>query len=187
MVIGGILPPIGQGLISTFTAHTLTGTWIGYQIIGGVGRGCGLQMVIYPHSVLRIYSRTNILPQPLLAIQAALPHNKIPVGTSLAVFSQTFGGALLLSLAQTTFTSTLESSIPRLAPGVDPQTVILAGAAGVRSAVPKEAIEGVLLAYNEGIRNVFYLAAGTAGAVFFVCWGMGWKSVKKAKTVSPEA
>jgi hypothetical protein len=94
---------------------------------------------------------------------------------------------LLLSLAQTTFTSTLESSIPRLAPGVDPQTVILAGAAGVRSAVPKEAIEGVLLAYNEGIRNVFYLAAGTAGAVFFVCWGMGWKSVKKAKTVSPEA
>jgi hypothetical protein len=48
-------------------------------------------------------------------------------------------------------------------------------------------IEGVLLAYNEGIRNVFYLAAGTAGTVLIFCWGTGWKSVKKAKPVSPEA
>jgi hypothetical protein len=135
----------------------------------------------------RVNAHADILGQPLLAIQAALRHDEIPVGTSLAVFSQTFGGALFLSLAQTTFATTLEHVLPRLAPGVDPQTVINAGASDVRAVIPKNRIEGVLLAYNEGIRNVFYLAAGTAAAVFFVCWGMGWKSVKKAKTVSPEA
>ncbi|KAH8589226.1 putative MFS multidrug transporter [Bisporella sp. PMI_857] len=168
IVIAGILPPIGQGLISTFNATTPARTWIGYQIIGGIGRGFGLQM-------------------PLLAIQAALRDDQIPVGTSLAVFAQTFGGALLLSLAQTVFASTLKDALPRLAPGVNPQTVIKAGASAVRTVIPADHIEGVLLAYNEGITNVFYLAAGTAGAVFVVCWGMGWKSVKKAKKISPEA
>ncbi|RQM06095.1 hypothetical protein DH86_00002415, partial [Scytalidium sp. 3C] len=41
----GIMQAISAGLISTFTPHTSTGKWIGYQIIGGVGRGLGMQMV----------------------------------------------------------------------------------------------------------------------------------------------
>ena len=42
------LTAIGKGLISTLTPTTSTGTWIGYQILAGAGRGCGMQMVSPP-------------------------------------------------------------------------------------------------------------------------------------------
>lgn len=42
---------IGCGLISTFTIETSTGVWIGYQIIAGAGRGCGLQMVCFASKI----------------------------------------------------------------------------------------------------------------------------------------
>lgn len=44
-VTGTVLSAIGSGLMSLFTPHTSIGTWIGYQVIAGVGRGCALQMV----------------------------------------------------------------------------------------------------------------------------------------------
>lgn len=44
-VTGTVFSALGSGLMSQFTPHTSIGTWIGYQIIAGVGRGCALQMV----------------------------------------------------------------------------------------------------------------------------------------------
>jgi hypothetical protein len=44
--IGGIiLLIVGSGLISTWTISTPTVEWIWYQILGGIGRGCALQIV----------------------------------------------------------------------------------------------------------------------------------------------
>ena len=106
---------------------------------------------------------------------------------AIAIFSQTLGGALFLSLAQTIFTNGLTATLPTSAPGVDPQTVIAAGASGVRGAVTRVQLPGVLLAYNKAINEDFYLAAGASVAIFGFAWGMGWKSVKKAKVVKPEA
>jgi hypothetical protein len=36
---------IAYGLLSTLAPGTSTGKWIGYQIIAGVGRGLGVQIV----------------------------------------------------------------------------------------------------------------------------------------------
>ncbi|KAL9125225.1 MAG: hypothetical protein Q9175_008117 [Cornicularia normoerica] len=47
-IASGVLTSIGTGLISTFTPTTSTGTWIGYQILAGAGRGCGIQMASGP-------------------------------------------------------------------------------------------------------------------------------------------
>jgi hypothetical protein len=47
---GSIIMAIGNGLVSTFKAATTTGEWIGFQIVMGIGRGAGLQMV-YPPSI----------------------------------------------------------------------------------------------------------------------------------------
>lgn len=44
-IFSAVLSSVGSGLISTWTVGTNTGTWIGYQIILGVGRGAGIQMV----------------------------------------------------------------------------------------------------------------------------------------------
>ncbi|OKL57718.1 hypothetical protein UA08_07126 [Talaromyces atroroseus] len=50
-VLGTVLAAVGAGLMSTFTPSTSTATWICYQIIAGVGRGCALQMVDSSHDV----------------------------------------------------------------------------------------------------------------------------------------
>jgi hypothetical protein len=125
--------------------------------------------------------------QPIVAIQNALPEDLLAVGMSLAIFSQTFGGALFLSLAQTVFTHGLMEAIPIFAPEVSPETVINAGASAIRATVPQSSLSGVLLAYNQAISHTFYLGTGAAVATFVFCWGMGWKSVKKAHISTPEA
>ncbi len=66
-----------------------------------------------------------------------------------------------------------------LAPAVDPNTVIAAGATGFRALVPAYRIPGVLEAYAQAVDRVFYLTTGAAICSFFFAWGMGWATVKK--------
>jgi len=106
---------------------------------------------------------------------------------SLVMFSQNMGAALFVSFAQTILSTTLTHELPILAPGINVEAVIAAGASNFRDVVPKALLRGVLLAYDKAIDRVFYLAAGSAVAGFVAAWGMGWKSVKKAKVVEPEA
>lgn len=56
-VASSVLAGVGNGLLSTLAPATSAGKWIGYQIVVGAGRGCGMQMVRYPSFTL--------LPSPL--------------------------------------------------------------------------------------------------------------------------
>lgn len=123
----------------------------------------------------------------MVAIQSALPRGKIPVGMSLVIFCQTLGGSLFLSFAQTVFSNGLVITLATSAPNVDPQAVINAGASGIRGAVALAQLPGVLFPYNKATNEDFYLAAGASSVTFLAAWGMGWKSIKKAKLVTPEA
>jgi hypothetical protein len=139
-----------------------------------------------PSSLHLDYTANNDTPKPILAIQNNLSPQEIPVGMSLLMFSQNFGAALFISLAQTIFSSTLVHELPIAAPGIDVQAVINAGASSFRAVVSKALLPGVLLAYDQAISHVFYLATGAGVAAFVVCWGMGWKSVKKAEEIKVE-
>ncbi|KAH0003285.1 putative MFS transporter, partial [Aureobasidium melanogenum] len=158
----GILTAISSGLLGTLDPHTSVGKWIGYQILGGVGRGCGMQM-------------------PIIAIQNLLPKSQASVAMSLLIFSQTFGGALFLAFAQTVFNTGLSSALKKYAPEVATETVLAAGATGVKNAIPKAVLPQVLQAYSVAINHVFYLGAGAAAAATIVCLGMGMHSIKKAQ------
>jgi hypothetical protein len=57
--LSGILTSVGLGLMSTFTPQTPTAVWIGYQIITGAGRGCGLQMASHV-----LYTQIAVSLQP---------------------------------------------------------------------------------------------------------------------------
>jgi hypothetical protein len=103
---------------------------------------------------------------------------------SILVFSQTFGGAVFLAIAQLIFSHGLISGLHEYAPTVNPDIVINAGATAVRSAVSAENLPAVLEAYMVGIDRVFYLSTGAAGAVFLFSLGMGWKSIKKDKKIN---
>ena len=106
---------------------------------------------------------------------------------ALIIFAQTFGGAIFLSFAETDFSNGLTKGIRAFAPDISVEAVIAAGASAVREVVPQPELVGVLQAYNQAIRHVFYLAAGSAAATLIFCWGLGWRSVKKARAVGAEA
>ena len=119
-------------------------------------------------------------------MQNSVKPAEVPVAMSLIIFFQNIGASLFLSFAQTTFSSGLTHALPVFAPGVDVQSVIKAGASGFRDVVTPALLPGVLLAYSQAVSHVFYLTTGAILAAFIASWGMGWKSIKKAKVVAPE-
>lgn len=122
--------------MSTFTPSSHTATWAGFQVLAGLGRGMTLQ-------------------QPINAVQKTLDPANMAVGTSIVVFCQFFGGALIIALAEVDFSASLRSALKKYAPGVDANLIFDVGAAGVRGAVTGEQLPGVLKAYNQAIVNVF--------------------------------
>jgi len=46
-VASAVIVSIVAGLMFTLKPDTSTAKWIGYQILAGLGRGCGLQMVSF--------------------------------------------------------------------------------------------------------------------------------------------
>ncbi|KAF2120200.1 major facilitator superfamily transporter [Lophiotrema nucula] len=161
-VASAIIVAVGSGLMSTLTPHSGAARWIGYQLLAGIGRGCGATM-------------------PMVAVQNILEPEQIPLGMSLVAFCQSFGGSIFLTLAQTIFNGSLLSGLRRFAPTVDAQAVIDAGASGIREAVKPEEVAGVLQAYNLGISREFFLAGGASIGVLAFSWGMGWHSVRRQK------
>ncbi|KAF7901360.1 hypothetical protein EAF00_003581 [Botryotinia globosa] len=157
-IVGGCFAAIGYGLISTYTASTPASKWIGYQILGGIGRGLSMQMVI-------------------IAIQNNLTGTNIVMAQTLVIFFQYLGGALCLTFASTIFAAKLKSGLRVYAPTVDPQLVIEAGATAYRNVIPKDQVMNVVTAYNLAINHCFYLAAGLAAGVMLFVWGMGWKKI----------
>jgi len=120
----------------------------------------------------------------MVAVQNVLPQNQIAVSMALLIFFQTFGGALWLSLASTTFNSGLKGALIKYAPEVNAEMVLKAGATGFRALVlPQGSIDGLIKAFSVAVNQVFYLGAGAAVASFVFSMGLGWKSIKKAKKV----
>ncbi|KAF1944324.1 efflux pump protein [Clathrospora elynae] len=164
-LFSGIVTAIGNGLLSTFTASTSVATWIGYQIVLGVGRGGGLQMA-------------------MIAVQNAVLPSEYPVAIANQIFFQNLGTSIAIVICNTIFAQTLISTIPRYAPSVSPQAALEAGsgAGAVRALVPaghKDELDGVLRAYSESLRNVFYFLVGIASLMAVASLGMGWKDVSK--------
>ena len=135
-LIGNAIAMIGAGLMTTFQPTSSTGVWVGYQTLAGLGRGLLNQ-------------------QPINIVQETLDQSKMAVGTSLVVFCQFFGGALVLALAEMDFSSSLRLAPRERAPGIDPAVIFTAGATGIRKAVTSGELVGVLKAYNEAIVNTF--------------------------------
>lgn len=146
--------------MSTLKPSSPNADWIGYQILVGLGRGCGIQM-------------------PVVACQNVLPPAQIPVGMAVITFAQQFGGGLFLAFGQLVFSHGLVEGLGRFAPHVDAQRVIDAGATAVRDVVQKGDLGNVLEAYSLGVSRCFYLAAGCSAVTVFAAFGMGFGSVKK--------
>jgi len=97
-------------------------------------------------------------------------------------FGQSLGGAIFITIGNALFGDMIRSQIPVLAPGVDADAVIAAGATAFRSVVRPSDLPGVLLAYSYGVDRVFILTTALAGLICVTVWGLGWHDVRKKPT-----
>ncbi len=142
--------------------------YIGYQILAGTGAGACSHI-------------------PFVAVQFALPVDQIPIGSecslpdtfivlentdvdidALVLFSNTIGGAVVVSVAQCLFFNLLVQQIPRKTGLTDPKAVLAAGAAEWRKMVPQSDLSGVQSSYMIAVRSVFVLALAAGGLAFLV-------------------
>jgi hypothetical protein len=167
MIVGAAIFTVGAGMIYLLSITSSAGRWIGYQILSGVGAGAGVQI-------------------PFVAVQVVLGPKDMPSGNAIAIFFNSLGGAISISMAQNVFSNGLYKNIPIDAPSIPVNVVVAAGASHLRQAVdaidPKM-LPGVLNAYMKAISEAFVIAIAVGGiATFFACF-VEWKSVKGKKIV----
>jgi hypothetical protein len=162
MIAGTVFASIGGGLLTTWTPHTNTATWIGYQILFGIGVGFGLQ-------------------QPLIAVQTVLEIKDVATGTSVIAFMQTLGGALFVSVGNNVFNNKLVQELAHRVPSIDPASVLTAGATNLQKTLSPDLLPGVILSYNNALTTAFIVATALAALTVFGSALIEWKSVKGKK------
>ena len=158
MIASSIVMSIGAGLITTFKKSTSHPKWIGYQVLLGAGLGMGMQ-------------------QPLIASQAVLKLQDVPVASSVLVLMQNLGGSIFLAIANTVFLNRLISGLGQVE-GFDPRTVLNTGATNLTFT------PAVTSAYNHALKGAFVVPLAMACLSIFGSLAMEWRSVKAKKQVS---
>jgi hypothetical protein len=105
----------------------------------------------------------------------------MPTGNAIAIFFNSLGGAIAISIAQNIFSNGLKTKLPVYAPTIDPQTVIQAGAAYLRTVVSATQLPGVLLAYMGALQEAFVISIAVGGIAVICALFVEWKNVKGKK------
>ncbi|KAJ5974583.1 hypothetical protein N7481_011793 [Penicillium waksmanii] len=159
MFVAALLMAAGAGMISTFKVNTGHAAWIGYQVLFGLGLGCGMQ-------------------QPTMAAQVVLPQADVSVGVALMFLFQSLGGAIWVAVSQNLYTNYLVKTLPDIS-GVNASAILQAGATGLADIVPKDKLSAVLVVYNTALRNAYFVPVALACVSVLPALGMEWRNVKK--------
>jgi len=163
IIIGSILLAVGAGLVSTLDVSTPFSKWFGYQLLAGIGSGMSIQV-------------------SLLAVQAVLDIEDVPIGTACIIFFQTLGGALFVAVAQTVFQNGVVSAAKELVPDIDPLLLLATGATELRDVLTKigklDEMPEVLKVYMVGLKDAFRVSVGLASAAVLTTIFVEWKSIK---------
>ncbi|CAG9954499.1 unnamed protein product [Clonostachys rosea f. rosea IK726] len=164
MILGSIILPIGEGLLTTWNVDTPFSQWVGYQAMIGIGIGFGQQ-------------------QPMIAIQTLLPRHEIPSGTAVIQLLQTLSGAIFISVGQSVLQNELLRNLKTALPNAnfDASVLTTVGATQVRNLVPPEDLPAVLEAYNDALTRTYLVAVVVSSLTIFGSLAMEWKNVAKPK------
>ncbi|KAI9170811.1 MFS-type efflux pump MFS1 [Paramyrothecium foliicola] len=167
-LIGNAIAVVGCGLQTMVSPNTSTAEWAGYQIVIAAGFGLSIQ-------------------QGFIAVQTVLPPEEISIGTAAVVASQSLGGALFLSVANSIFQNQLFAAATEDGKlgGVDVHQLISAGATAFRGIVAPEALPGVVEAYNNALQKVFITTIPLSALAFVASFAYEWKSVKVKRKDGP--
>ncbi len=162
MLLSPCLCAVGGGMLSTLTPSAGSSHWIGYQVIYGIGIGCGFQT-------------SNLAPQNVL------PRADVPLGMALMFFMQQLGGSVFLSVGQNIFSGQLVDSISGIA-SLNTEAIVNAGATAYRSMVPLGDLNTVINAYSYALTRVFILTAALSACMILGAGIVEWKSIKGKKS-----
>ncbi|KKK20441.1 hypothetical protein ARAM_002914 [Aspergillus rambellii] len=151
MLVSPVLCSTGAGLLSTLSPTSNHSYWIGYQVLFGLGIGCGFQT-------------------STLAAQSVLSRVDVPTGMALMFFMQQIGGSIFLSVDQNLLSSKLVDRLSDVA-GLDANTIVNSGATDLRNVVPPSELSTVINAYNYALTQIFVVAAAiSACAILGAAW-----------------
>lgn len=167
IIFGSISLAVGSGLISTLNVDTSFSKWFGYQLLTGVGGGMSIQV-------------------SLLAVQAVLDIEDVPIGTACIIFFQTLGGALFVAVAQTVFQNGVVHAAKELVPDIDPGLLLATGATQLKDVLTKigkqDELHEVLKVYMVGLKDAFRVSVGLASAAVLAALFVEWKSIKSEQS-----
>ena len=163
IIVGSIALAVGSGLVSTLDVDAPFSKWFGYQVLTGIGAGMSIQV-------------------SLLAVQAVLDIEDVPIGTACIIFFQTLGGALFIAVAQTVFQNGVVRTAKELVPDIDPLLLLGTGATQLRDVLTKigkqDELPQVLQVYMVGLKDAFRVSVGLASAAVLTTVFVEWKSIK---------
>ena len=181
LLAGSSLATIGVGLIYTLDIGTPSSKWIGYQALAGIGLGFAFQVpMIANQSFVKMSEISSVTAITLC--KSFAPYRAMDQADGVKVF-QTIGGAFFVSAAQTAFANRLLARVPITAPGVNPALVVATGATQLRE-VFGDHIDGILIAYMDGLKISFALAVALAGVSAPVALFAKWQNVKPKPEVA---
>ena len=169
LLLSPVLCSIGAGLLSTLSPSSGHEAWIGFQVLFGLGLGCGFQ--------------TSTLPA-----QNVLPRADVPLGMALTFFMQQIGGAIFLAVSQNIFSTKLVRSLSGVA-GLDTEAIVNTGATDLRRNVPSDQLRNVIQAYSYALTRVFILATALSACMIFGALAVKWQKLqgKKESKESPKS
>ncbi|KAH8693300.1 MFS transporter [Talaromyces proteolyticus] len=167
ILLGGSLSAIGYGLLSRLSPSTTVASWIGYQILYGVGSG-------------------SAAAGPYIAVQNLVPPAQIPIAMSILIFTMNIGAATSLIAANAIFSNSLRTELQQRIStiGVSPDIIVGAGVRSIRQLVSGPALAATLEAYCKAIDRVMYLGIAVTLCILPFSWGLGWKDVREVKKLN---
>ncbi|CAL8582398.1 hypothetical protein XPA_008064 [Xanthoria parietina] len=109
MIGGACIAALGTGLLTRISLGTPTVEWAAYLVVSGLGIGLGLNL-------------------PYTALHVVLSEEDIPIGNGITVLCGQLGGAIGVSVGQSTFLNGLLREIPKLVTGLTTHDIVTAGA-----------------------------------------------------------
>jgi hypothetical protein len=94
---------------------------------------------------------------------------------------QTFGGALIVSVGQNIFTNQLAKNLIKQVPNFDTRIILAVGATQLKSQVPANLYQAVLIAYNAALTQTYYVSVALSCLAIFGVASIQWISVKGKK------
>ncbi|KAI6549724.1 hypothetical protein MCOR04_011382 [Pyricularia oryzae] len=165
MVVSCILMIVGASLLAALERNTDMIHVAVASGIFGAGVGTGFQM-------------------PLIAVQTVLDPVDMPIGTSIVVFGQMLGGALMLSVAEASFSTTLNIQFKKLGPIGDEVMERLDSVRFIKDIRLPEGsdvtVDQILDIYNKAIRSALNVGIIFAALSLFGALLMPLRSVNKS-------